>query len=206
MALWNLKGDWPCLGRGRSCLLDYQFPLKSRNPDKGIGKIDLLGVTDQGRLMVIELKVKPPNRNSRDAPVSALMQGLRYAAIVEANLNVIAKEAMELFDVKIIEDMPIVQILAPKAWWYGWLKLKESTRNKAGCWEQEFIKLASDVEKQLGAEVQCVALDDVDCTSIDYGPDGRKPQLVGQVPALYPVRPCEVPAIGSALLSHRPEG
>ena len=155
--------------------------------------------------MVIELKVKPTNSRG-DAPVSAMMQGLRYAAIVEANLNVIAKEAKEQFDVRIVEDVPVVQILAPVAWWCGWLKLKKSTRKKAEYWEHEFIKLTRDVEKQLGVEVQCVALDDVDCTSIDYGPDGRKPQLVGQVPALYPVRPCEVPAIGSALPSHRPEG
>ena len=204
MVLWNLRGYWPCLDRGGFRLLDYQFPLKARQSDRGIGKIDLLGVTGQGRLMIIELKVKPPDKNGRgDSPVSAMMQGLRYAAIVEANRTAISKEAKERFDVKIVDDVPVVQILAPKAWWYGWLELERSTRKTAGCWEREFLKLARDVEKQLGVAIQCVALDDLDRAGIDYGSDGGTPQI-DRAPALYPVRPCEVPAIGSALPAHRP--
>ena len=121
IALWNLKKCWPRLDDGRFRLLDYQFPLYAQQSDKGIGEVDLLGVTKQGRLMVIELKVKPKGKNDRgDSPASALMQGLRYAAIVEANLKVIAAEVDCLRgrfkDVTIVEESPIVQILAPKPW------------------------------------------------------------------------------------------
>ena len=52
--------------------------------------------------------------------MAAFMQGLRYAAIVEANHSVIAAEAARCFNVKIIEEPPVVQILAPKAWWRAW--------------------------------------------------------------------------------------
>ena len=61
-ALKQLDRSWAHPGGGRFRLLDYQFPLKAQESDQGIGKVDLLGVTDQGRLMAIELKVKPRRR------------------------------------------------------------------------------------------------------------------------------------------------
>ena len=202
MALWNLNKCWPRLNDGRFRLLDYQFPLKARQLDKDIGKVDLLGVTDQGRLMVIELKVKPKGESNRgDSPAAALIQGLRYAAIVEANLNVIAAEVEScpgdrFKDVTIVEEPPIVQILAPKSWWRGWLDLGASTRKASGRWEPEFSKLTRDVEKRLGVTVECVALDKP--ADITYGPDGNTPQL-NRAPSLCSVSPDNKPPIGQAL-------
>ena len=189
IALWNLNEYWPRHDGGWFRLLDYQFPLKAQRSDKGIGEVDLLGVTDKGRLMVIELKV----RNARDqSPVWALMQGLRYAAVVEANFKVIASEAENhsgdrFKDVNIIETSPIIQILAPRSWWRYWLELSAQTRNDAGDWEVEFCNLIADIEKQLGLAVECMALDDVDRTDIIYGTDCKTPQIK-QNPAIDPVR------------------
>ena len=186
IALWRIEGYWPCLDGRRLRLLDYQFPLKSQQSDD-IGKVDLLGVTDQAQLMVIELKVKRRADSDRgDTPVKAMMQGLRYSAVIEANLAVIRREAEEHFGVKIAERAPSVQILAPRAWWCGWLELNGSTRKVAGCWETEFAKLAGDVKEKLDIAVECVALDDVDYSDITYGSTNRIPQL-GHIPALYPV-------------------
>ena len=168
IALWNLNKCWPYLDDGRFRLLDYQFPLKARRSDKGIGKVDLLGVTDHGRLMVIELKVESKRKNDPgDSPASALMQGLRYAAIVESNIREIAPEVEScpgdrFKDVSIVEEVPIVQILAPTSWWRGWFELDASTRKAAGHWEPEFSKLTRDVEKRLGVAVECMALDKLD--------------------------------------------
>ena len=202
ISLWELNKCWPRLDDGRFRLLDYQFPLKAQRSDKGIGKVDLLGVTDQGRLMVIELKVKPKGESNRgDSPAAALMQGLRYAAIVEANLEVIAKEVESCLGdrfkgVTIVEESPIVQILAPKSWWRGWLDLGASTRKAAGHWEPEFSKLTRDVEKRLGVAVECMALDKL--ANFANGADRKTPQL-NRVPALCPVRPDNEPPIGQAL-------
>ena len=203
IALWRLEGCWPHPDGGRFCILDYQFPLKARQSDKDIGKVDLLGVTDEGRLMVIELKVRPEGKNNRgESPAAALMQGLRYAAIVEANHGVIAAEATRRFNVKILGEPPIIQILAPKAWWRAWSELSSSTRKKAGYWEREFFKLTQDVENKLGVAVECVALDDLDHTDIAYGSDLSKPQL-DRAPTLYPFWPDETCPIGAALPLHR---
>ena len=201
VALWNRERRWPRPDGGWFRLLDYQVPLQAHRLNQGIGKVDLLGLTDQGQLMVIELKVKPDGDSNRgETPVKALMQGLRYAAIVKANREQIAAEAKHCFNVDVVAERPLVQVLAPKAWWKGWLDMAGSTREAAGYWEPEFSQLVRDVEKQLGIAVECMALDD-SSTDIVCGSDQKTPQL-DHVPSLYPIRL----AIDKALPLHKPEG
>ena len=199
LALWNLGGDWPRPDGGRTRLLDYQFPLYSTQQD-GIGKIDSVGVSD-ARFVVIEMKVALKGRG--DNPLKALMQGLRYSAVAQggrdsavaqANLAVIAAEAKERFGVEISGDPPIVQILAPKAWWLGW--------KAAGDWEPTFSKLIEDMSGRLGIDIECLALTDVGPADIDYGrTDGIRRRL-RWAPLLYPVTGCNL-QIGEALPPHR---
>lgn len=160
MALWNERTLLTRVEGVEFFLLDYQFPLKSSDSDEGIGEIDLFGVTNQGRLMVIELKVKPKGDNNRgDTPVSAMLQGLRYAAIVQSNLHSIAREMEEKFNCSIQDEPPVVQVLAPENWWLAWRGLEGSTLSKAGNWEIAFVDLAKDIEERLGISVECAQLD-----------------------------------------------
>ena len=63
--------------------------------------------------MIIELKVENSKNNGRgDNPTVALLEGLRYTAIVQANQKAIADEVERRFEVKVTEGPPIVQILA----------------------------------------------------------------------------------------------
>jgi hypothetical protein len=192
IALVNLGRRWPRPEGNWFRILDYQVPLKARQTDARIGKVDLLGVTELGRLMIIELKVMSHSGGRSDAPPAALMEGLRYAAIVEADLEAIASEAERRFGVRIAKEPPIVQLLAPEGWWRSWLDLLP-----AGDWGGAFARLAKAVEAQTGVAIECRALEDVE---IAYGLDGRAPRL-DHVPALYPVRPGEEPPIGDALSS-----
>ena len=200
IALWRMACFWPRPETGWLRLLDYQVPLAASGCDKGIGEVDLLGVTDCGRLTVIELKIKPVSGRG-DSPPAALMQSLRYASIVDANRKDIASEARSCFDAEVCEKVPIVQILAPRAWWLGW-QVTGTTRNKAGIWEPEFAKLAQDVEERLGVVVELVAIEDIKPADISYGPAGKKPRI-DFVPELYPVHCSEIAVIGSALPRHR---
>ena len=142
--------------------------------------------------MVIELKVKPRGLKQRgDAPLLALMEGLRYAAIVETNRDAIAREAKDIFKVDITDEPPIVQILAPRTWWKGWFEIAGSTRTAAGDWEPAFARLAGDIEEgRIGVSIECMALEDIGDGDISYGADDRTPTL-GHAPALYPVLPSE---------------
>lgn len=196
IALYNLGRRWPRPDGGWVRLLDYQVPLKARRADAGVGKIDLLGVTDGGRLTIIELKVVGDNHRG-DAPPTALMEGLRYAAMVEADIETVAAEAERRFGAKIARIAPIVQVLAPVKWWREWLDLAP-----AGAWGPAFAGLVRDVEARADVTVECLALDDVD---IRLGANGVSPRLA-DVPALYPVRLGEATPIGEALSMAAPDG
>ena len=190
IALVNLGRRWAHPEGGWFRLLDYQVPLKARQTDSRIGKIDLLGVTDRGRLMVIELKVAGLNGGRTDAPPLALMEGLRYAAIVEANLEIIAGEAERRFGAKVARLPPVVQLLAPEGWWRSWLELRA-----AGIWGPAFARLIAAVEAQTGLIISCMALEEAHVIQGSGGSASR----YEHVPALYPVRPGDASPIGAAL-------
>lgn len=192
IALWNLKADRPHSAGGSFRLLDYQFPLKAKRTDKGIGKVDLIGATDPGRLIVVELKVKPEKKPGSsdargDTPLRALMEGLRYATIVEANLDVIAQEAKSLFNMELVKGPPIAQVLTPGAWWEGWTGMGGSTRRAAGAWEGEFMRLIQEIEKGIGTTVERMTLGDVAAGRVTYGADGKTPTL-SRKPEFRPVQ------------------
>ena len=149
------------------------MPLKAKQADYRIGKVDLLGVTDRGRLIVVELKY--PRSGRGDSPAQALMAGLRYAAVVEANLEPLASEAEKRFGLKVDDKMPpIVQVLGPRSWWRDWLDpgLK---RRAAGDWNRAFARLASAMEARIGATVECMAMEGN--TKFTLGLFGRAPSI-----------------------------
>ncbi len=183
IALWNLKQFWPRDDGSQFCLLDYQVPLQARQSDRGIGKVDLVGLTTEKRLMVIELKVNPEGTDNRgDTPAAALLQGLRYAAIVQANRKTIGEEIRDRCKITVSDQPPIVQVLAPQDWWQGWMQLPDSTRNAAGWWEPAFTKLAREIEDLIGVTVECASLN-IERRQLSFGGSGRPPRL-GRTPEL----------------------
>ena len=157
MALWNLECRLRRPGGGWQCFRDYQVPLKAVQSNRNIGKIDLLGITDRGRFIIAELKC--PRSGRGQSPAHALMEGLRYAAIVEANLHPLASDARKRFGCKTdAEAPPIVQVLGPISWWNDWLDPGLKKR-AAGNWSRSFAKLASAFETRTGVTIECMATD-----------------------------------------------
>ena len=143
----------------------------------------LAGVTDQGRLVVVELKVRRKGGVRGDTPLLALMECLRYAAVIRANHLKIRDEASECFGIKTTKEPPIVQILAPEDWWNGWCDMNPSTRKRAGQWEREFAELSDLLESRLGIVVECAALHGAglgDVTWDAHGPRLRVPPAMHQ--------------------------
>ena len=175
IALWRLNAQWPRSGGGWLRLLDYQFPLKASRCDTGLGEVDLLGATDDGRLVVIELKVGRKDGSRGDTPLLALMEGLRYAAVVHANHGAIAAEARERFAIHVSAEPPIVQILAPEDWWRGWCNMARSTRQAAGPWEPKFLDLSDQLEARLGIVIECMSLQGIGLPDVSW--DGCGPHL-----------------------------
>jgi hypothetical protein len=191
IALVNLDRFWPLPGGGWVRLLDYQVPLKAKRADARVGKIDLLGVSDRGRLVVVELKVHASQARGRsDSPLTALMEGLRYAAIVEANFAAIASEARQCFGVNISSEPPILALLATRSWWRRWIDT-----TAAGAWGVPFRNLLDAVRTRTGIVVECLALEDV---RLICGLAGRAPRLE-PAPTLHSVRHEEITIISDDL-------
>lgn len=187
ISLWRLGDTWPRPGGGWLRYLDYQFPLKEALGNEGVGKVDLLGVTEGGRLVVSELKVPPQSGGGRGkSPMDALMQALGYAAIVDANSTDIGKEASRLFAVPSVSvEPPTVQILGPREWWRGWFRLENSTRKATGPWEVRFAELVEDIKRELGIVVECVAINNASKAAISGLP--TEPKLL-RLPTMFEVR------------------
>jgi hypothetical protein len=111
-ALWR-RGDVVLPNGERLQLLDYQMPLKFVRADKGVGKVDLLGVDDHGTLAVVELKVKGDSQDRR----IGLLEGLIYAAIVEANVAKLSDDFGRGRGAKISPVRPSVLVVAPAKYW-----------------------------------------------------------------------------------------
>ena len=186
IALWNLGESacvWPRSDGGRQCFVDYQVPLKAVREDREIGEVDLLGITDQGRLIVVELKF--PRSGRGDSPMRALIQGLRYAAVVEGRSERIAKEIEDRCGCEVDRATPpIVQLLAPCSWWRAWLDPK--LKRAAGDWNRELDSLASKIEKSTGVTVECLATD-TSIPEVEAGLREQRPTL-DRAPNFFAVR------------------
>jgi hypothetical protein len=114
MALFNAGMDWGLGREDGSRVLDHQTPLMARRADT---KVDLLGLETAGRLAVREFKVEGRSsiRPGSAAPLLALVQALRHAAIVEGNRGTLAAEVEERFDRRVAVDPPILLLLGTRA-------------------------------------------------------------------------------------------
>ncbi len=155
-------------------LLDYEVPLRASNLDTGLGEVDLLGATDKGRLVVVELKVRRKDNDRGDTPLMALMEGLRYAAVVHSNHITLRAEASDRFGIRTSDEPPIVQILAPNDWWHGWCDMRSSTRTRAGDWEREFAELSEQLVARLGIVIDCIALHGAGLADVVWDTDGPR--------------------------------
>ncbi|MBF0634186.1 MAG: hypothetical protein HQK85_06000 [Nitrospinae bacterium] len=168
IALWNRFGPGKTpitLPDGISLtLLDYQFPLKERQDDKGVGKVDLFGVTSAGQAWVIELK---QGANRTDTPSAALLQALGYAAMVQANMDDIGSEPKGK---PIRESIPAVCVMAPEGYWYGQTA--------------ELAELNRQVEAELDVPVRFVAIK-MSPDALILGLNGNKPRLNGDIEFEY---------------------
>ena len=90
-------------------------------------------------------------------------------------------------------------VVAPRAWWDDWLE-PGSTRNKMGNWEQEFDRLARDIEARLDLVVECLALEDVEPSELA----GATMPRLDRETEVYEVRLGAARAIGPALTSLGP--
>jgi len=165
MALFN-QGNVRFESGHQLRLIDYQFPLKSARADVDIGKIDLLGVFEDGTLAVVELKVLG-NREDRRI---GLLEGLIYAAIVEANLGKIAAEVTAMHGCLVMPVQPKILLVAPPRFWSD-TTLYPPVAGIRG--------LASEISGAVPIDIVLLSLRGGQLT--DLGLDGTRPTLQNDV-------------------------
>ena len=105
-----------------------------------------------------------------DTPLKALLEGLAYAAIVQANLASIRQEVQERYDLEITSDIPEVSVMAPEETY--WSRLRDNPA--AGDWERSLRDLAGRIQDSVGVPVSFVSLSNA---SFTYGLGGTRPRL-----------------------------
>ena len=149
-------------------IIDYQMPLKARQGDRGVGKVDLFAVVD-GRLpCIVELKMAGKMARG-DTPLRALLEGLAYCAIVEANAADIAAEVSEQYALS--ASRPTLVVMAPDDYWAGYLD-----HPRAGKWLSAVRDLVSGLQDTLGLDAYLLALLDA---GFEMGLSGQPARLVG---------------------------
>jgi len=159
-------------------IIDYQFPLKARQDDKGVGKIDLFGVIDDETPCVVELKVDQDGGNRSDSPLRALLEGLAYCALVEANQKYIWEEAKNKFGIKLKGVQPHLMILAPEGYWSYFFNT-----SSAGNWFAPLLQLIEDMNKCQLPFTSLISLENV---NFSYA-TGDRPACLTQKPVFFPV-------------------
>jgi hypothetical protein len=157
----------------------YQVPLKVRqtDPDKRIGKVDLIGAIPEDRMAIVVLKYVSPTAtrgSTGDTPLRALLEGLAYTAIVQANRHEVLGEIDAVYGRKLAEDPPILIVLGNTRYWELCRK-REAQRGAA--WINQMERLAQETDLNLGIEVRYYGLKLQGDPGWEYQDD--KPVLVG---------------------------
>ena len=140
--------------------IDFQVPLKAVRADALVGKIDLLAVSD--RLVVVELKIARGG-GAGDTPLSALLEALSYAAIVEANHGRFLNDC-RMWDLRPAHPRPGLMVLGDARYWQYW-----DRTSAAEGWRPALAGFVAAVERTIGLVSWLVALPD-DYDELPPGP------------------------------------
>jgi hypothetical protein len=135
--------------------------LGDADPNKGVGKIDLLGVGPEDRLVVVKLKFAAPGATrggTGDTPLRALLDGLAQAAIASANRESLASELTDALGRGLSDQPPVLALIASPRYWE---LCRKREAQKGAAWIREMERLARDVEESIGVQVlyRAVSLD-----------------------------------------------
>lgn len=143
--------------------LEYQVRLKTGPADapdtKGIGRIDLLGVTSDDALAVIKLRVLEPSETRcgvGDTPLRSFLEALALCAVAHANLEPLRGEISERFGRSVSSAPPMLVLLASPVYW-KLCRRREAQRGAA--WIREMERLAQECERDLGIRVRFLGLE-----------------------------------------------
>jgi hypothetical protein len=166
---------------GTLTLLDFQVPLATAavdkslgdsDPNKGIGKIDLLGLLPDDRLAVVVVKFVPPSATrggTGDTPLRALLEGLALTAMVDANRDAIAEEVLAATGRTVSGEAPALVLLGGARYWEI---CRKREAQKGAAWIRELERIGREVPEVTGVEILYLGITVEGDPGWDYGEDG----------------------------------
>ena len=135
--------------------IDYQLPLKSHRDqaNAGVGKVDLFALSDTGQPSVIELKVHPAHGRRTETPLKALLEGLAYSAILDANREALCAEC-RLASHAVKPSRPQVIVLAPAEYWAICANYEARFP-----WRRQLTALRRRIEETIGIQTRFVSIE-----------------------------------------------
>jgi hypothetical protein len=147
--------------------VDWNVPLKAAaadpalgdaDPNRGVERVDLVGVAGDDRLALGFLKFLEPGAaraGTGDTPLRFLLEALGHAAIAEANREALAAEVEAAHGRRLGAAPPAVLLLASPRYWD--LCRRREAQKGAG-WIHELERLARELEAQSGVGVHFLSL------------------------------------------------
>ena len=154
-------------GGGTFAALHAGVALKSAQPDPALGAddpnwgaeaVDLVGVGPDGRLAVAVVRWLAPSATrvpTGDTPLRALLEGLAFAAGLEANRESLVAELAEISGDAVSAAPPAVLLIGSLRWWE--LSRKREAQ-KGAAWIRELERLAREIEAKLDIPVRFITL------------------------------------------------
>jgi hypothetical protein len=146
--------------------------LGDADPNKGVGKIDLLGVGPEDRLVVVKLKFAAPGATrggTGDTPLRALLDGLALGAIASANREPLASELAAAVGRTLSDQPPVLALIATPRYWE---LCRKREAQKGAAWINEMERLAREVEEWIGVQVLYRAVSLQGDPGWEYGEEG----------------------------------
>jgi len=147
--------------------VDWNLPLKAASPDpalgdadpnRGVERVDLLGVAGEDRLALGFVKFLEPGAaraGTGDTPLRFLLEALAHAAILDASREALAREVEAAHGRRFGDAPPLVLLLASPRYWE---LCRRREAQKGAAWIHELERLVRELETQNGVTVQFVSL------------------------------------------------
>lgn len=132
--------------------------LGDADPNQGIGKVDLLGVGPEDRLVVVKLKYAAPGATrggTGDTPLRALLDGLAQTAICSANREALASELAAPAGRTLADGPPLFALVGSPRYWE---LCRKREAQKGAAWIREMERLAREAEEVIGVGVLYLAI------------------------------------------------
>lgn len=136
-------------------------PQQADDPNRGIGEIDLLGLSDTGRLSLIGLAHVEPDAaraGTGETPLRALLEGLASAAVAWANRDALRQEIADAVARELGDEAPLLLLLGAPRYWE---LCRRRSAQKGAAWIHQMDRLAREIEAGVGVRVQYLALEPV---------------------------------------------